>query len=49
MKKVWKTPIVKELNINATANGMLPSNEYDGLWVEIDGVWYRPGSSVASA
>ena len=49
MKKTWNTPEVEELVITATANGLDKSNDFDGDWVQIDGLWYRPGNGVTSA
>lgn len=43
MKKVWENAVVEELAINETANGLAPADHFDDTWVEIDGLWYRPG------
>ncbi len=49
MRKQWREPEVEELNINMTENGQDTSEEFDGDWVEIDGKWYRPGSTVLAS
>ena len=48
MRKTWEAPVMEELQINATANGKAPSDKFDGVWVQIEGLWYRPGNGVAS-
>ena len=45
MKKMWENPTVEELDIEATANGDAPSDNFDDTWVQINGKWYRPGNS----
>ncbi|SEQ49345.1 hypothetical protein [Butyrivibrio sp. TB] len=47
MKK-WNVPAMEELSINETANGLAPSEDFDGDWVQIDGKWYRPGNGNSS-
>lgn len=42
MKK-WTEATVEELNIAATANGAKPNDDFDDSWVQINGLWYRPG------
>ena len=48
MKKTWNTPEVEELVITATANGLAPSENFDGDWVNINGKWYIPGNKINS-
>lgn len=48
MKK-WNTPDMEVLELSATANGQAPSDYFDGDWVQIDGLWYKPGNGEASA
>ena len=48
MKKTWEAPVMEELQINATANGLAPSDDFDDVWVQIGEKWYRPGNGVAS-
>lgn len=48
MKKTWEVPAMEELNINATANGLAPSDNFDGEWVQINGLWYKPGDASTS-
>ena len=43
MKK-WNAPMMEELEINATANGNAPSDDFDGAWEQIGDKWYRPGN-----
>ncbi len=43
MKKTWEAPVMEELQINATANGGAPSDNFDDVWVQLGGKWYRPG------
>ena len=49
MKKTWNNPSVEELNITATANGMAPANNFDDVWVSLDGKWYIPGNGSLSS
>ena len=42
------TTLPEELSINETANGLAPSEDFDGDWVQIDGKWYRPGNGNSS-
>lgn len=44
MKKEWNIPEMEELGIQFTANGAAPCDEFDDVWVQIDGKWYRPGA-----
>ena len=44
MKKNWEEAAVEELNIEATANGKAPSDDFDDTWVQIGDKWYRPGN-----
>ncbi len=44
MKKTWENADVEELVIGATANGQEPNDDFDGDWVSINGLWYRPGN-----
>lgn len=44
MKK-WNVPTIEELDVRATANGDVKSDDYDGDWVQIDGKWYVPGGN----
>lgn len=44
MKKMWENAKIEELEINATANGLAPSDDFDDIWVEINGKYYRPGN-----
>ncbi len=48
MKKTWEAPVMEELQINATANGLAPSDNFDDVWVQISGKWYRPGDGAVS-
>ncbi|MBR6626503.1 MAG: hypothetical protein IKL04_00785 [Lachnospiraceae bacterium] len=48
MKK-WNTPEMEVLEVSATANGKAPSENFDGEWVQIDGLWYRPGDGDAGS
>jgi hypothetical protein len=48
MKKIWNAPEVEELSINATANGLAPSDDFDDTWVQINGKYYRPGNGKIS-
>lgn len=48
MKKTWNTPELEELVMTATANGLDKSNDFDGDWVNINGLWYRPGDGTVS-
>lgn len=43
MKKTWLNAEVEELVIERTENGLAPSDHFDDTWVQIDGLWYRPG------
>lgn len=49
MKKVWENAVVEELAINETANGLAPSDDFDDTWVEINGLWYRPGNGIVES
>ena len=49
MKKMWENAKIEELEINATANGTAPSDDFDGPWVQIDGKYYRPGNGEAKS
>lgn len=44
MKKEWMNATVEELDINATANGLAPSDDFDDTWVQIGNKFYRPGN-----
>lgn len=44
MKKNWEDATIAELAIQSTANGKAPSDDFDDVWVQIDGLWYRPGN-----
>ncbi|MDO4557227.1 MAG: hypothetical protein Q4B70_19110 [Lachnospiraceae bacterium] len=48
MKK-WNTPELKVLDMSETANGQAPDPNFDDVWVEIDGKWYRPGNGTPSS
>ena len=48
MKKAWENATVEELVIGATADGLEPSDDFDGDWVSINGKWYRPGNGETS-
>ena len=48
MRKTWEAPVMEELVINATANGLAPSDDFDDVWVQIGGLWYRPGDGAVS-
>ncbi|MEE0960666.1 MAG: hypothetical protein UH654_11665 [Lachnospiraceae bacterium] len=48
MKKTWEAPVMEELQINATANGLAPSDNFDDVWVQIGEKWYRPGDGAVS-
>ena len=48
MKTIWNAPEVEELSINATANGLAPSDDFDDTWVQINGKYYRPGNGKIS-
>lgn len=48
MKKTWENATVEELVIEATANGAAPSDDFDGDWTQINGLWYRPGNGKIS-
>ncbi|MDO4557226.1 MAG: hypothetical protein Q4B70_19105 [Lachnospiraceae bacterium] len=50
MLKEWKTAELDVLDVQETANGAAPSDDFDDVWVEINGKWYRPGNNdTASA
>lgn len=44
MKKEWNTPKVEALELSRTANGLAPSEQFDGDWVQIEDKWYVPGN-----
>ena len=44
MKIMWENAKIEELEINATANGLAPSDDFDDTWVQINGKYYRPGN-----
>ena len=48
MRKTWEAPVMEELVINATANGLAPNDNFDGVWVQINGKYYRPGDGRIS-
>ncbi|MBQ5734887.1 MAG: hypothetical protein IIV51_05845 [Lachnospiraceae bacterium] len=48
MKKTWEVPSMEELNINTTANGLRPNDNFDDVWVQINGLWYKPGDGKTS-
>ncbi|WP_154496517.1 hypothetical protein [Waltera intestinalis] len=43
MKKEWNTPEVETLELSRTENGLAPSEQFDGDWVQIGCKWYVPG------
>lgn len=43
MKKTWLNAEVEELAVEQTANGQAPNDNFDGDWVQIGGLYYRPG------
>lgn len=43
MKKTWLNAEVEELAVEMTANGQAPNDNFDGDWVQIGGLYYRPG------
>ncbi|MDO5291872.1 MAG: hypothetical protein Q4F05_03885 [bacterium] len=47
MKKTWTAPNMEELSIKDTANGLEPNKEFDADWVQINGLWYKPGNGSA--
>lgn len=47
MKKTWINAEIEELDIQATAGGTLPNEDYDGPWQQLDdGKWWRPGGDA---
>ena len=48
MKK-WNAPEMEVLELNETANGKAPNDAFDDVWVQIDGLWYRPGNDSESS
>lgn len=48
MKKTWENAKLEELSIGATANGKQPSDNFDGEWVQIGDLWYKPGDDNQS-
>ena len=48
MRRTWEAPVMEELVINATANGLAPNDNFDGVWVQINGKYYRPGDGRIS-
>lgn len=49
MKKTWTNAEVEELVISETANGKAPNDNFDDTWVQIDGLWYRPGDEIVNS
>lgn len=45
MLKEWKSAEIESLDVEETANGQAPSDDFDGDWVQINGNWYRPGNA----
>lgn len=48
MKK-WEDAMVEELSIDMTADGSAPNDNFDDTWVQINGLWYKPGSGNNSS
>ena len=46
MKKNWMNAEVEELSLQMTENGQSPSDNFDDVWVQIGGKWYRPGNGI---
>ena len=46
MKKNWMNAEVEELSLQMTENGQSPSDNFDDVWVQIGGKWYRPGDGI---
>ena len=47
MKKTWVNAAIEELDIQATAGGEHPNDDFDGPWQQLDdGKWWRPGGDA---
>lgn len=44
MKKTWLNAEVEELAVEMTENGLAPNDKFDGDWVQIGGLYYKPGN-----